>query len=144
MSKSNSGNITPLRVSIDDEMQEVQEIEVIDISKPKKSIWDFLTWKNIIIICLVMAVISVSITALQYKKYGEIIAEEAYVVSVSINLMEENMLLKYEIFPQEIESLAELRTAWIDNPCHETAMNYYNALNEALDSIETSIEKLNA
>ena len=138
---NNSGNITPLHVSVDEEMQ---EIEVIEVSKPKKSYWDFFTWKNIFIICLVMAVISTSITALQYKKYGEIIAEEAYVISVSINLMEENMLLKYEVFPQEIESLAELRTTWIDNPCHETAMAYYDALKDALDYIEINIEKLNA
>ena len=92
-------------------------------------------WHSFIIAMLVITLIMTSTLAYQYREYGKSLEKEAYVISVSINLMEDNLMFKYGVLPEDI-GFEELRSAWIENPCHETSMAYYNALKDALDYFE--------
>lgn len=88
-----------------------------------------------LLIMLVMNVIEVH----QYKQYSAAVEQEAYVLSVSINLLEDTLLFNYRVLPQDI-GFEELRSAWISNPCYETAMPYYEALKSALDYLDNTSE----
>lgn len=89
-------------------------------------------WPYIIIAMLTVLLIMTSLQVSQQKEYGAVIAKEAYVISVSINLMEDTLMFKYGVLPEDI-GLDDLRSRWIDTPCHETAEAYYTALKSALD-----------
>lgn len=99
----------------------------------RSSIWKkTIPWHSFIIVMLVIMLIMNAIQVYQYKEYGKALEKEAYLISVSINLMEDNLLFKYGVLPEDI-GFEELRSAWISNPCYETSMAYYNALQDALD-----------
>lgn len=101
----------------------------------KKSI----PWYLLIIIMMATMLVMNAVQMRQYKQYSETIEQQAYVLSVSINLLEENLLFKYQVLPQDI-GFEELRSAWINNPSYETAKPYYDALKQALDYIEGTSE----
>lgn len=92
-------------------------------------------WYSLVFVMLVVMLITTSLQVSQYKEYGEVLAKEAYVISVSIDLMEDTLMFKYGVLPEDI-GFDGLRSAWIENPCHETSMAYYNALKYALDCFE--------
>lgn len=93
-----------------------------------------------IVIAMLLATIAINIFQMyQYKQYCQAVTEEAYVVSVSINLLEDSLLFNYGIFPEEI-GLGDLREAWISNPCYDTAMNYYQSLFEVYEHFEENAE----
>lgn len=92
-------------------------------------------WYLLIIIMMAIMLITNAAQMRQYKQYADTLEQQAYVLSVSINLLEENLLFKYQVLPQDI-GFEDLRSAWIDNPCYETAKPYYDALKQALDYIE--------
>ena len=110
------------------------------IEKPSKSsFWKLLSWRNLLIILLVMMVISSTILGLQYKKYANLQTKEAYVISAAINLIEDNMFLKYGVFPKEV-GLADLRSDWINSPNYETAKAYFEALEDKYEILDTENE----
>lgn len=94
-----------------------------------------ISWHSVIIVMLTLSLIMSAIQVHQYREYGKALEREAYVISVSINLMEDTLMFKYGVLPEDI-GFEELRSTWIDNPCHETSMAYYNALQYALDYFE--------
>lgn len=127
-------NASQLPDHTDDEQQEFYQNDPENSTYP--SFWKrTIPWHSFIIVMLVITLIMSSIQAYQYKEYGKALAKEAYVISVSINLMEDNLMFKYGVLPEDI-GFEELRSAWIENPCHETSMAYYNALKDALDYFE--------
>ena len=91
-----------------------------------------ISWHSLIVVMLAITLIMTSLQVYQYKEYGKALAKEAYVISVSINLMEDSLMFKYGVLPEDI-GFEDLRSAWIENPCHETSTAYYNALKDALD-----------
>lgn len=98
-------------------------------------------WYLLIIIMMSCMLIMNALHMHQYKQYSETIEHQAYVLSVSINLLEDNLLFNYQVLPQDI-GFEDLRSAWINDPCYETAKPYYDALKQALDYIEGTSETL--
>lgn len=98
-------------------------------------------WYLLIIVMMAIMLIMNAAQMHQYKQYSETLEQQAYVLSVSINLLEDNLLFKYQVLPQDI-GFEDLRSAWIDNPCYETAKPYYDALKQALDYIEGTSETI--
>ncbi len=118
----------------DDDQQNFDQNDYENSTCP--SFWKkTIPWHSFIIVMLVIMLIMTSIQVYQYREYGKALEKEAYVISVSINLMEDNLMFKYGVLPEDI-GFKELRSAWIKNPCHETSMAYYNALKDALDYFE--------
>lgn len=99
-----------------------------------------ISWQSFIIVMLVLMLIMSSIQVYQYREYGKALEKEAYVVSVAINLLEDNLMFKYGVLPEDL-GFEKLRSAWIEDPCYETSMAYYNALNDALDFFEHDNDK---
>ena len=93
----------------------------------------------LIIAMMAIMLIMNAIEIRQYKQYSEAVEQQAYVLSVSINLLEDTLLFNYHVLPEDI-GFEDLRSAWIDNPCYETAMPYYEALKTALDYFENGSE----
>lgn len=75
----------------------------------------------------------------QYRVYSDAVEQEAYLLSVTINLLEDNLLIQYGIFPEEV-GLDNLRSAWISNPCYETAIAYYEALSDFFEHFDQYTE----
>lgn len=92
----------------------------------------------VIVILSVMLITSI-IQIYQYKQYSNIVEQKAYMLSVTINLLEDNLMMKYGAFPQEI-GFEKLRSAWIDNPCYETALAYYEALSSFFEYYDNYLE----
>lgn len=97
----------------------------------KKGLPFYVVIIGMLLIMLVMNVIEMH----QYQEYCATVEQEAYVLSVGINLLEDNLLFGYGFTPQDL-GLGELRKAWISNACYETAMPYYEALKEVWDYFE--------
>ena len=93
---------------------------------------------GMILILLMMSFIQIY----QYKQLGEALEQNAYTLSVSINLMEDNLLLKHGFFPKDI-GFDDLRSAWISTPCYETAITYHDALQNALEYLDKCLEPIN-
>jgi hypothetical protein len=68
-----------------------------------------------------------SVSWYQSYQYSICLQEEAFVLSLNINVLEENLLLEYGLFPEDV-GLDELRSEWYFNPCYETAMEYFDGL----------------
>lgn len=96
-------------------------------------------WHLFIIGMLAIMLVMTALEIHQYKQYSEAVEQQAYVLSVSINLLEDTLLFNYQVLPEDI-GFEDLRSAWIDNPCYETAMPYYEALKTALDYFENGSE----
>lgn len=96
-------------------------------------------WYSLIVLMMAIMFVMNAFQLRQYKQYSAALEQQAYVISVSINLLEDNLLFKYQVLPQDI-GFEDLRSAWIDNPCYETAKAYYDALREALEYIEGTSE----
>ena len=85
-----------------------------------------------VILILIMVIAFQVIYMFQLKEKYELEKQEAYVISVLINAQENNLRMKYGLTPKEV-GLAELRDAWISNPCSETAHAYSDALDQVLE-----------
>ena len=92
-------------------------------------------WYLLIIVMMATLLITNAVQLKQYKQYSETLEKQAHLLSVSINLLEDNLLFTYKVLPQDI-GFEDLRSAWIKNPCYETAKPYYDALKQTLDYIE--------
>lgn len=88
------------------------------------------------IFLLIIALIVNSIAIQQCNRYSKVLEQRAYVLSVSINLLEEELLLKYKVLPEDL-GFGDLRSTWISDPCYETSMSYYEALEAALAYLES-------
>lgn len=71
----------------------------------------------------------------QQKELYELQTHEAYLISSLIDSQENSLLLKYQLFPEQV-GLGELRSAWKDNPCYETSHAYSDALSKVLEYLE--------
>lgn len=98
-----------------------------------------LPWLLLVVVFMAAMLIMNAVEIRQYKQYSETLEQQAYVLSVSINLLEDTLLFNYKILPEDI-GFEELRSTWISNPCYETAMPYYEALRQAVDHFENNYE----
>jgi len=82
----------------------------------------------------------------QYKQYTEVVEQEAYVLSVSISLLEDCLLMNYGIYPEDYyyfdENIYYLRDAWISDANYDTAHEYYEALSQLYEFFESDIEPI--
>lgn len=85
-----------------------------------------------LIAMLIMITVFMALLMWQNNQKNELEKQEAYLVSVMINLQEENLLLEYGFLPRDV-GLGEIRSAWVENPCYETAHTYSDALKAVLD-----------
>lgn len=97
----------------------------------RKSEVSKLHFEKILIGIIGLLVVLLCIQLNQQKNYSNLVEHRAYVLSSGIDLMEDNLLFKYGLFPQDI-GLNDLRDNWIDDPCYETSILYYQALKEVL------------
>ena len=96
---------------------------------------------SLLIIAMLLIMLAMNAIEMhQYKQYSEVVEHEAYVLSVSINLLEDNLLFNYGLLPEDL-GFGELREAWLSNACYETAMSYYEALREAWEYFEDDTGK---
>lgn len=98
-----------------------------------------LPWLWLVVVFMAVMLIMNAVEIRQYKQYSETLEQQAYVLSVSINLLEDTLLFNYKILPEDI-GFEELRSTWISTPCYETAMPYYKALKQAVDHFENNYE----
>ena len=118
--------------------QEQSGINQTESYEPKHS-HKGLPWYLLIIVFMATMLVMNAIEIRQYKQYSEAVEKQAYVLSVSINLLEETLLFNHHVLPEDI-GFEELRSAWISDPCYETAMPYYEALKAALEYFENNTE----
>lgn len=85
-----------------------------------------------LIVMFIMITVFMALLMWQNNQKNELEKQEAYLVSVMINLQEENLLLEYGFLPRDV-GLGEIRSAWVENPCYETAHAYSDALEAVLD-----------
>lgn len=85
-----------------------------------------------LVIMLTVITVFMALIMWQNNQKNELEKQEAYLVSVMINLQEENLLLEYGFLPSDV-GLGEIRSAWVENPCYETAHAYSDALEAVLD-----------
>ena len=83
----------------------------------------------ILLVVIILLAIAILYQCHQNAKAAE---RYAYVVSSAISQMEDYLYLKYDKRPSEL-GLEELQTAWLYNPCRQTAVPYYEALAEAME-----------
>ena len=130
--KTNENNIpTPCE-------QEQSDINQTESYEPKHSHKGF-PWYLLIIVFMATMLVMNAIEIRQYKQYSEAVEKQAYVLSVSINLLEETLLFNHHVLPEDI-GFEELRSAWVSDPCYETSMPYYEALKAALEYFENNTE----
>lgn len=86
-------------------------------------------------IFLVVVILMMGVLMVQQYQHTKIKEEHAYASAALICLQEEHLLLKYGLIPSQV-GLGDLRDAWIDNPCYETANTYTDALSEVIDKLE--------
>lgn len=118
------------------EHSDIEQVTCNDSNRSSDSKKGFPLHYLIIVMLAIMLIIN-AIQSYQYKEYAEVIEKEAYVISVSINLLEDTLMFKHGILPEDI-GLEELRSAWISDPCYETAISYYTALKDALEYFENT------
>ena len=92
------------------------------------------TAKHVCIFLLVV-ILMMSVLMVQQNQYAKVKEDHAYASAVLICLQEEHLLIKYGLIPSQV-GLSDLREAWIDNPCYETANTYTDALSEVIDKLE--------
>ena len=85
-----------------------------------------------LIAMFIMITVFMALLMWQNNQKNKLEKKEAYLVSVMINLQEENLLLEYGFLPRDV-GLGEIRSAWVENPCYETARAYSDALKVVLD-----------
>ena len=85
-----------------------------------------------LVIMLTVITVFMALIMWQNNQKNELEKQEAYLVPVMINLQEENLLLEYGFLPSDV-GLGEIRSAWVANPCYETAHVYSDALEAVLD-----------
>ena len=99
----------------------------------------------LIIVLLVMQLMS-GLQMHQYKQYAEVVEQEAYVLSVSITLLEDCLLMEYGIYPEDYyffdENIYYLRDAWISDANYETAHEYYEALSYLYEFFQGDVEPI--
>lgn len=72
----------------------------------------------------------------------DVTEERDYNLSQVILLQEQQFLLKYGFFAEEVPILAEYRDAWMDKPCYETALAYSKMLDRVLNIEDVPEEEL--
>lgn len=85
-----------------------------------------------LIAMFIMITVFMALLMWQNNQKNKLEKQEAYLISVMINLQEENLLLEYGFLPRDV-GLGEIRSAWVENPCYETARAYSDALKVVLD-----------
>lgn len=99
-----------------------------------------ISWQTFIIIILLIMHLMNVVQTYQYKQYSKVVTQEAYVLSVSINLLEDCLLMNYGLFPEDFayfdENIAYLRDAWISDANRDTANAYYEALSNLYEFFE--------
>ena len=99
----------------------------------------------LIVVLLIMQLMS-GLQMRQYKQYAEVVEQEAYVLSVSISLLEDCLLINYGLYPEDYlyfdENIYYLRNAWISDANYDTAHEYYEALSELYEFFEGDIEPI--
>ena len=90
-----------------------------------------------IIALLLTIILLMSIFIYFEHQKSELAEQEAYLLSALITLQEDNLFLAYGLLPKDI-GLQELKDAWTDSPCYETATKYSNALRTVLEKLEES------
>lgn len=93
-----------------------------------------------LLLMLIVITVFMALLMWQNNQKNELEKQEAYLVSMMINLQEDNLLLEYGFLPNEV-GLGELRAAWISNPCYETAHAYNDALQALLDYLSGDSKK---
>lgn len=97
-------------------------------SKPKN-------FMKLLIVILVAVIVMQSVLMYSNQREGELVEQNAYLTCVLINMKEDHLLLKYNVFPEQV-GLADYKNAWIENPCAETAEAYNAALEQLLNYLE--------
>ena len=99
----------------------------------------------LIVVLLIMQLMS-GLQMRQYKQYAELAQQEAYVLSVSISLLEDCLLSNYGLYPEDYiyfdENIYYLRDAWISEANYDTAHEYYEALSDLYEFFESDIEPI--
>lgn len=130
----------------DSNIPNVEEFQHDDYSSyPSRTKHGFSLQTCLIIGLLIMQIMS-GIQMHQYKQYTEVVEQEAYVLSVSISLLEDCLLMNYGIYPEDYyyfdENIYYLRDAWISDATYDTAHKYYEALSQLYEFFESDIEPI--
>lgn len=88
-------------------------------------------------VCIFLLAVILMMAALMVQQYQttKVMEEHAYTAAALICLQEEHLLLKYGLIPSQV-GLSDLRDAWINTPCYETANMYTDALANVIKRIE--------
>lgn len=108
------------------EMHETEEVQSLKFKLNR-------AYSNLILTVLIIAMLIGSMF-LQNALANQT-EKEAYLLSAIITEYESILFLKYHTTPNFI-GLREYRDAWIDNPCYETTLAYYNKLSETVEQLE--------
>ena len=88
-----------------------------------------------VMVILIISVVMMGIYIFQMHQYTQVIEDHAYTLSSGIMVYEDSLLIRYGVFPEEV-GLGPYRDAWIDCPCLETALDYYNALSDYFEFLD--------
>lgn len=112
----------------------INENAIEDNQPEEKSCNEMKTMKQIVLGLLLIIAMLLGCFYMQHQIYEQE-TQEAYLMSVVVNLLEDRLLLEYGVLPRHV-GLGNLRSAWIDNPCYETIKPYYQALDKLLNELE--------
>ena len=113
----------------------INENAIEDNQPEEKSCNETKTMKQIVLALLLILAMLLGCFYIQHQIYEQE-TQEAYLMSVIVNLLEDRLLLEYGVLPRHV-GLGDLRDAWIDNPCYETIKPYYQALDKLLNEFES-------
>lgn len=114
---------------------ECENVEYYSAEEEENSIFTKrVSLEKFVIGLLILIIVFMAMFMWQHDQNRKLETEEAYLISMMINLQEDNLLLGYGLFPSDV-GLEKLQSTWINNPCYDTAYEYSEALGIVLEEL---------